>query len=285
MRWCERFLASRYAVCLLPVSWIWGFVSAFRHALYDRGILKIHKVDVPVISVGNIAVGGRGKTPLVILLGKLFSSKRVAILARGYGDGDEMKVIRRHLPYALLYENSNRVDSAKKAIAEGAELLLLDDGFQHRRLHRDFDLVLTHAKDLQGHFLPAGELRDSPRRLGAAIVLPELKIKATCPVSLVGERVGIFCGIAHPERFKKTVTDLGAIIVSEFFLADHEPIGLRRLQQFYKPDMKYLICTEKDEVKLPKTSLPIHSVRIETQIDGLENLIEKIKERLDNQPL
>ncbi len=286
MRLFEEFIQSKYAVVLLPISWVWGIVSAMRHYFYDRGLFNTHRVSIPVISVGNIAVGGRGKTPLVILLGKQFASYHIAILSRGYGDGDEMKVIARHLPNAKLYADPDRVRSANKAFVEKAELIILDDGFQHRRLYRDFDLVLVQPKDLTGRFLPAGELRDSPSRLKKAIVLPDLKQEATCPVSLKGERVAIFCGIGSPERFKKTVESLGAKIVLELYLGDHEPIGSARLNQFYTEAMqhqaKYLICTEKDEVKLPPHSFPIHSVRIETKADGIENLIEKIKERLDN---
>ena len=286
MRLFERFIQSPFAIVLLPISWVWGLVCSLRHLCYDKGLFSVHKVEVPVVSVGNIAVGGRGKTPLVILLGKLFSSYKVAIISRGYGGGDEMQVIKRHLPNALLYANPDRVVSARQAVADGADLILMDDGFQHRRLHRDFDLVLVQAKDLNGRYLPAGELRDSKRRLSKATVIHSLETKASCGIELAGERVAIFCGIGSPERFKKTVLELGAIIVDELYLGDHEPIGSARLHAFYnqvsKLGIKYLVCTEKDEVKLPEHHLPIVSVRIETTPIGLENVIEKIKERLDN---
>jgi tetraacyldisaccharide 4'-kinase len=285
MRLFENFIQSRYAIFLLPISWIWGLVSSARHFFYDRGFFKTHRVSIPVISVGNIAIGGRGKTPLVILLGKIFSSRRVAILSRGYGDGDEMKVIALHLPHAKLYVDADRVRSAKKAIAENAELIILDDGFQHRRLHRDFDLVIVTLKDLHGRFIPAGELRDSPQRLKKAIVIPKLQFDVSCPVSVKGERVAIFCGIANPLRFKKTVESLGGQVILELYLGDHEPIGEKRLQQFYDKakllNIKYLLCTEKDEVKLHANPFPIHSVRIETKVEGLETLIEKIRQSLD----
>ena len=284
MRWFEQFIQSKWSILLLPVSLIWGIVSAIRHFFYNVGIFRTYKVNVPVISVGNIAVGGRGKTPLVILLGKIFSSRQVAILSRGYGGGDEIKVILRHLPKVNIYVDADRVRSAKKAVEEGAELIVLDDGFQHRRLHRDFDLVIVTPKDLQGRCLPAGELRDSPRQLKRAIVLSDLKIRATCPVPIKGERVAIFCGIGNPERFKNTVESLGANVVLSLYLGDHEAIGKKRLEQFYEQsrflNVKYLICTEKDEVKLPPNDLPIYSVRIETKVDGLEKLIATIEERL-----
>jgi tetraacyldisaccharide 4'-kinase len=286
MRLFEAFIQSKYAKVLAPAGLVWRFISSIRHALYDCGILTIHKVPIAVVSIGNIAAGGRGKTPLVILLGKVFATHKVAILSRGYGGGDEAKVIRRHLSDALIYEHPNRVESARKAVADGAQLILLDDGFQHRRLHRDFDVVLVQPKDLQGRCIPAGELRDPLSRLEKAIVLGSLEKTATCSVPLEGVPVSIFCGIGSPERFKKTVVELGALIVSELYLGDHEPIGGTRLKAFYEQSIrlgaKYLLCTEKDEVKLPQTNYPIHSVRIETKVDGIENLIEKIKERLNN---
>jgi len=225
-----------------------------------------------VISIGNIAFGGTGKTPLVIFLAKQFD--RVAVLARGYG-GDEMKVVARHVPKAMLYEGKDRVRLARQAEKDGAKLILLDDGFQHRRLHRDLDVVVLGPK--------GGLRRESERRLKDAFVLEETKIKAWCPVDLRGERVGIFCGIGNPERFKKTVEGLGAIVVGKLFLRDHEPVGIKRLEKFYKSlDVRCLLCTEKDEVKLPSTQIPVHAVRIEVLADGLENLVAKIEEKLDN---
>src|SRR5579863_7831834 len=97
LRFGSRFIRSRYAPLLLPVSWVWNILSRFRHFLYDMGFLRTHKVSVPVISVGNLAVGGTGKTPLVIRLAEAFSSKSVAILLRGYG-GDEEQILKNHLP-------------------------------------------------------------------------------------------------------------------------------------------------------------------------------------------
>jgi tetraacyldisaccharide 4'-kinase len=267
---------------LLPISWIWGWVASIRHFLYDHGLFRIHRVDVPVISVGNIAVGGTGKTPLVIELAKYFRGKRIAILSRGYGGGDETKVMRRQLPDARFYENPNRVEAAMLAAKEGAELILLDDGFQHRRLHRDVDVVIVRSRDRIDSYLPAGRLRDHPRRAEGALVIDGYETRASCPVDLSGVKVGVFCGIAHPERFKKTVVGLGAEIVSTLFLGDHEAIGKDRLMLFYLKckslGAKYLICTEKDEVKLEPSKVPVYAVRIEPI--GLENLMAKIEQKL-----
>lgn len=128
-----------------------------------------HKVGVPVISVGNLTVGGTGKTPLVEYLAQWFRQReyRVAILSRGYGSeagrNDEALVLEDNLPDVPHLQGIDRAALAEVAISElESEILLLDDGFQHRRLHRDLDLVVVDASDPfgGGHLLPRGLLRE-----------------------------------------------------------------------------------------------------------------------------
>ncbi|HEV7738292.1 MAG TPA: tetraacyldisaccharide 4'-kinase, partial [Chlamydiales bacterium] len=199
--------------------------------MFDVGFFRTDKVNIPVISVGNIAVGGTGKTPLVIRLAQEYSSTAVAILLRGYGQDEEL-LFKKRLPQVAIYSHPDRVKSAKLAVANGAKLLILDDGFQHRRLARDVDIVIVRQKDLSGRCLPAGELRDSPHRLKRADiivldteiqtkVLRILTLQGREIASIQGERVGMFCGIGTPEKFKKTLGGLGAEIVDEWILADH----------------------------------------------------------------
>jgi tetraacyldisaccharide 4'-kinase len=98
----------------------------------------------------------------------------------------------------------------------------------------------------------------------------------------------MFCGIGNPEKFKKTLLGLGALVEAEWILADHEPMGEKRLKVFYDKckslGIKYLVCTEKDAVKLSQTDLPILFLEIEANVMGLEKLIAKIEERMYNQP-
>lgn len=308
LRWGQRWIHCRATVFLLPLSWIWQTVSAVRHFLYDVGVLNQQRVGRPVVSIGNLAVGGTGKTPLAIALARQFSHRRLAIVSRGYGN-DEIHVLRRHLPWAKFYEDADRVRGARLAVREGAELVLVDDGFQHRRLWRDFDLLIVRRRDLRGRCLPAGDLRDSPRRLkkadtlfstesipGKEAIRFETKVRRILTLygqeifSLQGERVGIFCGIANPERFKKTIVNEGALVIEQFILADHEPIGQKRLYAFYEKckslHVKYLVCTEKDAVKLSPIDLPVVYLEIETVItEGVaqwEKLIAKIAQKMNN---
>ncbi len=295
-RWGALFIRSKFSVVLLPFGMIWQWVSHARHFLFDVGFFRTDKVNVPVISVGNIAVGGTGKTPLVIRLAQEFHATSVAILLRGYGKDEEL-LFKKHLPQVAIHAHPDRVKSAKLAIANGAKLLILDDGFQHRRLARDVDIVIVRQKDFSGRCLPAGELRDSPHRLKRAdVIVLDTEIQTTVLriltlqgreiASIQGERVGMFCGIGTPEKFKKTLSSLGVEIVDEWILADHEPMGEKRLKDFSERcnllGARYLVCTEKDAVKLSATDLPVLFVEIGVEVVGFEKLIAKIEERMYN---
>jgi len=280
----EQFLKSRWAVYLTPLSWVWRFVT------YVKSFRSVERVSACVVSVGNISLGGTGKTPFVIRLANEFKNYKIAIVSRGYG-GDEMKVIARHAPHVRCYEDKDRVEAAKRAVVEGAKLILLDDGFQYRRLYRDLDIVLLRPQDLSDRVMPAGRLREPIEALQRAdLVFSKLESKVRrvitlqgAEVSIQGCRVGIFCGIAHPERFKKTVESLGAQIIFEHILADHEPMDLKNLKSF---SVKYLVCTEKDAVKLPPTDLPIVVIEIETdpskELILWQNTVAKIAQKLNN---
>jgi tetraacyldisaccharide 4'-kinase len=132
---------------LAPLSWIFGAGVALRNRLYDAGILGSQSLGLPAVSVGNLSVGGTGKTPMSAWVAErlLELGKRPAVLLRGYGGGDEVLVHARLVPGALRVADPDRVRGAARARAEGAEVLILDDAFQHRRAQRDLDLVLVAA--------------------------------------------------------------------------------------------------------------------------------------------
>jgi len=162
-----------------PLSAIFGAGVAVRNALYDRGILKARRLACPVISVGNISVGGSGKTPFVIALGRLLKERGIEfdVLSRGYRRresgaaivdpngspeqfGDEPLLIARKLHVPVIVGTS-RYEAGLLAERQFASRLhLLDDGFQHRRLHRDFDIVMLPTSDMHDTLLPVGRLRE-----------------------------------------------------------------------------------------------------------------------------
>jgi len=149
----------------------------WRNRRYDRGTSTIHRARVPVVSVGNLTLGGTGKTPMVEWLARWFGERgvRVALVSRGYGassgkPNDEALELAQKLPGVLHLQNPDRASAAEQAVQQGAQLVLLDDGFQHRRLHRDLDIVLIDALEPKGfgHVFPRGTLREPLASLGRA---------------------------------------------------------------------------------------------------------------------
>jgi tetraacyldisaccharide 4'-kinase len=225
-------------------------------------------VPVPVVSVGNLSLGGTGKTPCVEYAARFYREMgiQVAILSRGYGGdsgrNDEAMVLEENLPDAPHLQGVNRVELAGTAVEElEAELLVLDDGFQHRRLHRDLDIVLIDATrpPSRDYMFPRGTLREpagSLKRAGAIALTRcdqvsseevdslrrwvarrcrDKPIAATehRPAELLGgekaeslellrsRAVAAFCGIGNPAAFRRTLESLGANVTEFRTFADH----------------------------------------------------------------
>lgn len=169
------------SAALVPLSWVYGALTWVRNAAFDAGLLRSHSLALPTVSVGNLSVGGTGKTPVSAWVAQelLRRGHRPAILMRGYGD-DEPLVHRQLAPEALVVADPDRVAGARRARAHGATALVLDDGFQHRRARRDVDLVIVAAE--QGtarRWLPAGPLRESAQGLRRADALLVTRKSAT----------------------------------------------------------------------------------------------------------
>ena len=289
----ERGLfASCYKGVMVVPSMLYGMALHGRHFCYRVGVFKQVKLSVPVVSIGNVVCGGTGKTQLVIVLAKMLMQKRrIAIVSRGYPVfrgkpkevkaqsaphvcGDEAVLLARRLPEALVVVGKSRVEAAKLAMKRGAEIVLLDDGMQHRRLRRDVEIGMGPSV---GHYLPRGRLRDLPSRLKRAqlhLEEADMKIRPVGVFSLTGEaietpkRVSLFCGIGNPKRFVKTVEELGCEIVQTRFLADHETIGEKEIATLAQ-GVDAVVCTEKDWVKLRQDlPYPICWVKCELDIVG-----------------
>ncbi len=157
----------------------YGVGAAYRNAAYDSGRRPVHRAEIPVVSVGNLTLGGTGKTPMVEWIARWFRTRqlRVAILSRGYGQkqgvNDEALVLEENLLDVPHLQGPDRADLARRAQEElESEILVLDDGFQHRRLARDVDIVLLDALDPFGldRIFPRGLLREPVRSLRRATV-------------------------------------------------------------------------------------------------------------------
>ena len=279
-----------------PISAIFGAVVALRNALYDRGVFKVRKLARPVVSIGNISVGGSGKTPFVIALGELLQQQGIEfdVLSRGYGRrsteiavvdpkgtpeqfGDEPLLIARKLRVPVIV-GADRYQAGLLAEKRfSSKLHLLDDGFQHRRLHRDFDIVLLPAEDQRGTLLPTGRLREplSALQRADAIVLPEpadgpLRGKSVWRARrqieiAAGGRLIAFCGIARPRQFFDALKAARQEIAGTLIFRDHHRYAQRDIDRLL--DLKKqtgaagFVTTEKDAINLGPLSAQLQPLR------------------------
>ncbi len=314
---------------LRPLSALWSMGARLKNELYDRKWLPICRLPIPVVSVGSLTAGGSGKTPLVHLLSiSLQPFGKVALLSRGYlakasglALGDEMQMLKNRIPGGLYYADKDRLAIGRKAAEEGAAIAILDDGFQHRKLHRDIELLILDPANPFGYnaFLPRGLLRDPPERLKSADAVflngeaeidlssytnaPLIRVRPKIrrcvhwqskkAVSLKDRRVGAFCAIAHPRRFLETLNHLGVSTLESWFLSDHAKPDAELLRNFAKrckrKGAEALVCTEKDAVKLERLDLPlpIYYLEMELEIDShgqgaWDSLIDKIALKMNN---
>lgn len=175
---------------LLPAELAFRAAVRARGAAYARGVLKSVRAPIPVVSVGNIAVGGTGKTPFAAFLARrlLALGHAPALLHGGYA-ADEPELHRQWNPDVPVFAGRDRAAGARRAAAEGASVAILDDGFQHRRLARDIDLVLVSAETWTSapRLLPRGPWREGPAALqrASAIVITERTTEAPLARGLV----------------------------------------------------------------------------------------------------
>lgn len=306
--------ASLLKIFLKFLSLFYGVGLSIRSALYRYGLIKTYRPHAVVISVGNITAGGTGKTPAILMLAEEFKNIPTALLSRGYCSpaekekepiclskgngplysahqcGDEPYLIVDNFPQLLAYVGKNRSRGAELAVDAGAKLILVDDGMQHRKLERDFDIAIMDARDPfgQGHLLPRGLLRDRPEALSCVDLIifnhvdtyehyqsvkkgvekytnaPTVAVKPEVVAilgsdgsridSIAGKKIAIFCGIARPDYFEQTIKQLGGKIVHRKIIPDHEMFELSDIQLFAKEckekGFDLLMCTEKDKVKL-----------------------------------
>ena len=183
--------ASVTRAMLSPASALYRGVTELRNSLYDRGTLRCVNAPIPVVSVGNLAVGGTGKTPVSAWIVEELKVRRAvpAVVLRGYGD-DEPRVHALLNPGVPVIVNADRVAGVRDAAAQGADVAVLDDAFQHRRISRNEDIVLVSADRWREplRVLPAGPWRELPRALARAslVVVTRKAVGAETAESLMG---------------------------------------------------------------------------------------------------
>ncbi|MBV6479009.1 MAG: Tetraacyldisaccharide 4'-kinase [Ignavibacteria bacterium] len=307
-------------VILVPISLLYSVIIFFRNLFYDKGILQSHKISVPVISVGNISTGGTGKTPLVILISEylLEKGRKIGIISRGYKrksesaltvyDGIELKcgIDLSGDELMLIYENlinkfeggfyiiasSDRYEASKIMMDNfSPDLIILDDGFQHRKIKRDLDIVLMDASDyqskifLRSFLLPSGNLRESISGLSRADLIiqnnksdnfrelnflndfdkPVYKLTYKTEFYMdnknrilhkTGCSVIAFSGIANDDSFIDMISKDGHFVKERLTFPDHHNYCERDFELLiskFTEGMIY-VTTEKDFVKIKNIS-------------------------------
>jgi tetraacyldisaccharide 4'-kinase len=292
------------------LSECFGAVSAMRNTLYDRVPQLSQSAARPVISVGALHAGGTGKTPLALLIGRFYHEKgrHVAFLSRGYGRqskglvisnphtldswenvGDEPALLHSGLPESWLGISKNRIDAAKalNAITPTNIIFILDDGFQHRQIKRNIDIVCLPVDPFVSRLIPMGTLREPLERCKRANILCVIGSRSQAheleltrerlsgltdgkdiiclyqtPVYwknlMTGESVArlpcnaptLICGIARPERFFNLVSDLGIQPAHKVVYNDHHPFTAEEIQELCRANCDGIVTTEKDSFRL-----------------------------------
>lgn len=319
-----------------PLSWLvplYAAAAGAKNAAYNRGWMQPQRLAWPVVSIGNLSVGGSGKTPIVVRLAQLLSAENVSVdvLSRGYGRqssaiepvdpngdasryGDEPLLIARAagVPVyvgASRWEAGLLAERAAPAPAQGG-VHLLDDGFQHRKLARELDVVVLRADDLEDMLLPAGNLREpvSSLRRANIIVLRaedrglEAALRArgiSAPIWIQHRELAVepapralaFCGIAQPEEFFSALRAKGIELAATVAFRDHQSYTHTELDRLLKmlrrEDARCFLTTEKDAVRLAPDQrsqlqriAPLRIARLQVSLEDEPGVVRQIRSLL-----
>ena len=320
---------------------LWPLVPVYRLGLALRelqlrsGLKPIRRLRWPVVSIGNLSTGGAGKTPFTITLAKALSARgvHVDVLSRGYGRrrsalpllvdpggtaeefGDEPLLIAREAGVPV-YVAAERYEAGRLAESEASGtstlgLHLLDDGFQHRQLARDVDILLFSRRDLTDHLLPAGDLREALHAAARAQVIAvpadeadvETEIRARgwkaqvwrlrrhMEIPPTDGPVAAFCGIARPDQFFEGLERAGVKLASKATFADHHRYtasDLARLTSAARAaGAMALLTTGKDSIRLGAlaagvpASLSLQTVSLRIEIEDEEMAVDWLMARME----
>jgi len=336
---------------LYPLSVLYGIISDLRNLGYSAGIFTRWKCDVPVISIGNMIAGGTGKTPFTMLCIDLLKEQyqQIVVVSRGYQrkskglqivsdgqgtvipaemGGDEPVMIATKYPQVPVIVSENRKEGIKQAVnGYRADLILLDDAFQHRKVARSCDLLLINGgRDLnRERLLPLGDLRERLKHLRRADIVLLNTSQGTLskedrgllnflykgpvfdchfrPKTLVNSRLEkiadinilrgksayLLCAIAAPDQFVETIAQLGAEIQKIHIFPDHHFFTTEDYEQikdqYQALKCDYLLCTEKDMVKLETSflkGLNLVAVGLQGEVINSKSFVDKLIQFIDN---
>lgn len=308
---------NNYVRILDPIAKVYSFISKSKL----NSVTPV-KADVPVVCIGNVVLGGAGKTPTVELvcdiLKKKFKSPQ--ILTAGYGGylknvvrvdpqlhsylqvGDEALLSANVAP---TWVGKNRVNSMKASILAGADVLVMDDGFQNNSIEKDLKILVVDSRQAfgNGHIFPAGPLRESPmeginksdlvlvigdrnedlenqiRSVKESIPIFRAHMEVVNPVPIENNRVVGFCGLGYPKKFKNTLIDCGYEVIDFVSFSDHHPYTITEIQKLLngaKSVNASLVTTMKDFVKIPavfKTDISVVAIKLVPESGNFQKAI------------
>ena len=282
----KLFFAPRpYHYCiillLLPLSLLYGSLMLLR-----RVSAKREKFAVPIISIGNLIVGGSGKTPFAIALATRYPG--ATIISRGYGrqssglvevsrkgdilvsveeSGDEAMLMAKSLPQCSVIVSEDRKEAIRKAIAEDAKLIILDDGFNRVDIEK-FEIVLEPEKIANPLPFPAGPFREYSfmKRYADLLLRENRDYKRKIFYSNLGRKMLLVTAISHPERLNPYLPDG---VVSRYYLPDHAYFNEEMLEKMMLDrGADSLLVTRKDAVKMEGFKLPLSIIELELEINS-----------------
>lgn len=310
----DRFQDRTLRALLIPGSWLYTFGWQTYRWMYRSGLKRAYRPNIPTLCLGNITVGGTGKTPVVAhLLQALVRLGFSPILScSGYGAprsthaslapsgpldpgewGDEPAWFRAEFPDLPIIVGRERVAAAHVAEASVSKLnlarpvLVLDDGLQHLPLAKHISIALI-PETRNRHTLPAGPYREPIKNQTLFdLVLPGQFHVEYAEVSFSAEKPGsayVLCGIANPDRFRATVIESGVKLVGTHYLPDHEVYEVNPVPREWNPEVP-ILTTEKDWIKIKdkpwQSQYPFITVRRTAQVSPSERFEKWLGEALD----
>lgn len=310
--WQSNSLISKI---LMPLGWVYGSATQLRIKLKTSA-----KTNVPVICIGNITAGGTGKTPVSISIAKMLETEMYHpfFVSRGYGGklqdvmvnnkkhsarevGDEPLLLSKQAPVIV---NANRHEGAQRAVSEGADVIIMDDGFQNPGLHKDLSFLVFdgHYGIGNGKIMPAGPLRetleDGIKRADAVIILGKDKhnLAQRCGLptffahteavqtTLNNQDVLAFAGIGHPQKFYHTLKQQGFNVIKTIDFPDHHFYSRLELENIISEAKKInaqIYTTGKDFVKIPTLfQKDVNVLDIAVVWDNPDELVNFIKQKI-----
>ena len=290
-----------FPILLFPLTLLYGLIIFLK-----KKFTKLSKFNIPIICIGNIYVGGTGKTPSSILLAKEFSKigKKPAIIRKFYKNhNDEYQLIRKHFKYLIL--NKNRINAINQAAEENFDSIILDDGFQDYRIKKDLNIICFNQNQLigNGFVFPSGPLRESLSALKNAqiiIINGQKNIEFERKVLSLNRNINIFyssykpinisefkdkqllalAGIGNPNNFFDLLSEHGLNVKEKLIFPDHYEFKNSEILDIINTANQNnyeIITTEKDYFRIKSYNFKeIKYLKLELEINDLKKLIERI---------